>query len=534
MIGMCCAVDTGRVFGAIWRINMDVLQSKRALATAVALALAPSLSHGFSSGSTGADGALNPLVNMTIPLPSSGIFNYTSVNIPVGVTVKFLKNAANTPVVILATSDVTIAGTLDVSGQEAPGVGAGGGGNPGDDGLPGKGGPAGFDGGKGGTFGTQGYGGAGAGPGAGNPGFYSGNAAYCIPYNGFWIYWATGGTGAGFGSAAVDSGWPSVDCPSATPPFNHLKTKGGTTYGTSLLLPLIGGSGGGGGGGGRVVHGGGGGGGGGALLIAASGSVNVSGAVLSRGGHGGTLAGSGGGGDGGGGAGGAIRIIATLIAGNGTISAIGGSNGGIGEPLIDSAFRMVGTAGAVGRIRLEGDTITRTEASSPTASVGVPGPIFLANLPALAITSVAGVAAPPNPTGSADITLPANTPNLVTVVFATTNVPLGNTVKLTLTPQLGNTTEVISPALTGTTASATASVQVTLPTGPSVLLAQTTYTIVAALGQALSRFAGNEPVERITLSASPGGVSRMTLITASGKAYEASGEAVRIASAGGQ
>ena len=57
----------------------------------------------------------------------------------------------------------------------------------------------------------------------------------------------------------------------------------------------------------------------------------------------------------------------------------------------------------------------------------------------------------------------------------------------------------ISPALTGSTASATASVPVNLPVDPSVLSAQTTYTVVAALGDALSRFANNERVEKITL-----------------------------------
>ncbi|MEO8011550.1 MAG: hypothetical protein ABI650_07910, partial [Dokdonella sp.] len=41
----------------------------------------------FDSGSTGADGALFPNVDTQIALPPSGVFNYASVNIPVGVTV---------------------------------------------------------------------------------------------------------------------------------------------------------------------------------------------------------------------------------------------------------------------------------------------------------------------------------------------------------------------------------------------------------------------------------------------------------------
>jgi len=108
-------------------------------------------------------------------------------------------------------------------------------------------------------------------------------------------------------------------------------------------------------------------------------------------------------------------------------------------------------------------------------------------------------------------------------------VPVGNTVKLTVTPQAGAAISAISPALTGSTASATASVQISLPVGPSVLQAQTTYTIVASLGDALRNFAGNERVEKITLSATLGGASKTTLVTVSGKEYEASPEALRIA-----
>lgn len=176
--------------------------------------------------------------------------------------------------------------------------------------------------------------------------------------------------------------------------------------------------------------------------------------------------------------------------------------------------------GSVGRIRLEAETITRTAASSPTASIGQPGSLFVAGLPGLVISSVAGVAAPAAPTGTADITLPATTANPVIVVFTTSGVPVGNTVKLTVTPQRGDMISAISPALTGTTESATANVQVTLPSGPSTLQAQTTYTIVAALGDALSTYANNERVEKVTLTAALGKPGTVTLITVSGKEFE--------------
>jgi hypothetical protein len=500
-----------------------------AIAIAVGASCAPLGASAFTSGSTGASGALAPTVNTTVPLPPSGIFNFTSVTIPAGVTVKFERNATNTPVVILATGDVTIAGTLDVRGFAAPGVGAAGTGSQGDDGQPGEGGPGGFAGGKGGLPGAPGsrtLGGTALGPGAGAPGAFVSGGDPCISGNS----WASGGAGGGFGTAAGNSGPGPVNCPSGTPPYSFPQTTGGAAYGSTILLPLIGGSGGGGGGGGATFDGGGGGGGGGAILIAASGTVNVTGSLLADGGAGASASGGGIGGAGGGGAGGGIRIIASTIAGNGTISAAGGAAGQISGQTY-TVFQA--SAGAPGRVRLEADTITRTGASTPLATADVPGPVFVAGTPTLRIDSVAGVAAPASPTGNADVTLPASTPNPVTVVFTTTGVPVGNIVQLTVTPALGTKVTAITPALTGSTANATASTSVSLPVGPSVLSAQTTYTVVAALGDLLRNFAGNERVEKIRLVATLDGKTQMKLITVSGKEYDAPEEALRIAATGG-
>lgn len=80
----------------------------------------------FSSGSTGALGAFNPAVNTTVTLPADGILNYTTVNVPVGVTVTFLKNAANTSVTLLATGNVTVAGVVHVNGSVAAPCSGGG------------------------------------------------------------------------------------------------------------------------------------------------------------------------------------------------------------------------------------------------------------------------------------------------------------------------------------------------------------------------------------------------------------------------
>lgn len=279
--------------------------------------------------------------------------------------------------------------------------------------------------------------------------------------------------------------------------------------------------------GGSNFEGGGGGGGGGAILIASSGTVNVTGSILASGGQGGGFTGGERVGGGGGGSGGAIRIVATTISGNGAITANGGAKGGNNTSSYDN-----GGDGSAGRIRLEAETITRTAATSPAFATDLPGTVFLAGIPTLKIVSVAGVAVPEVPTGNADVTLPADTANPVTVIFQTSNVPVGNTVKLTVIPAYGATTAALSPALAGTTQSATASVSATLPTGPSVLQAQTTYTIVAALGDALSIYAENERVESITLVTALNGLALAYLETVSGKRFQASPEALAVVAAG--
>ena len=57
-----------------------------------------------------------------------GIYHYTSVNIPAGVNVSFIPNAANKPVVWLVQGDCVLSGTVDVSGQNLNELGGGKGG----------------------------------------------------------------------------------------------------------------------------------------------------------------------------------------------------------------------------------------------------------------------------------------------------------------------------------------------------------------------------------------------------------------------
>ncbi len=439
-------------------------------------------SQTFSSGSTGADGPLNPTANTTLTLPPNGVFNFTTVNIPAGVTVTFTRNAANTPVILLATGDVTINGTLVVDGGAASAFG-----------RPGRGGPGGFDGGAGADGVSTTLGGFGLGPGGGAPG--NGQTA--------------GGGGGGYGSGGTGGlATPGTGTPGA----------GGAAYGSVVLRPILGGSGGGGGGAilGQAV-GGGGGGGAGAIVIASSTGVvfntpsdlNVT-VMRAIGGNGSSTTGPDGGG-GGGGSGGAIRVIAPTISGSGRLFATAGSAGSLN-----------GGGGATGRIRLDTTTLTFGGTTDPLATAGLPQPVFPGTgQPTLTIASVGGVAAPASPGGSLlaapDILLPTGTTNPVQVVLTASNIPLGTAIQVTATPQSGARATATSTGLSGSQASSTASASLTLSlTQTSVLTATATFPLVASAGQG-PLFAEGEEVQWVRVAATFGGGSTVTYITASGK-----------------
>ncbi|MGB7208760.1 MAG: hypothetical protein WBD27_08900 [Pyrinomonadaceae bacterium] len=143
----------------------------------------------FSSGSTGADGALD-LLNACGPsnvchvqIPESGVLNYTTINIPgtpTHRTLRFIRNSRNTPVILLAQGNVTIGGTVDVSADHYSG------------GLGYVPGPGGFYGGTGGL-----------------PGFGPGGGTQSSPH-GKWIgplslVPIVGGSG-GYGATGCNSG----------------------------------------------------------------------------------------------------------------------------------------------------------------------------------------------------------------------------------------------------------------------------------------------------------------------------------------
>lgn len=255
----------------------------------------------LKGGSNGSDGSLvlEEDEDVELPLPPDGIFNFTSIRIGVGARLEFKRNALNTPVYLLATDDVIIDGNISVS---APAGYHGASSR-----AARTGGPGGFDGGHGG-FGAI-LPGPGFGPGGGLPLHQVENAE---------------SPGSGNFSLSVDDG---------SDPLTS-----GKSYGNRILMPLIGGS----GGAGHLwerennSNEGEGGGGGGALLIASNKLIRLtSGARIWAQGF--SLHDSRFNGDG---SGGAIRLVAPAIEGNGDISVTGSNGtGGNGRVRIDCIVR---------------------------------------------------------------------------------------------------------------------------------------------------------------------------------------------------
>lgn len=455
--------------------------------------------------STTCRGAFTTTVNTTIQLPPNGILDYTTFTVPQGLTVKFARNANNTPVIIRTSGNVLIEGTIDVNGGSAIASGTAGDGVLGDDGQPGIGGPGGYDGGYGGR--SPLFGGAPCQPGGAGKGPGGGQAATFCTGNDNWR--GGNGGGAAYGTVEGVPGWAA---------------SGGTVYGQTSILPLVGGSGGGGGAGGGNYNGAGGGGGAGGILIASSGtiiigknSVGGAGRIFADGGSGGANGGDGCGGGGGGGSGGSIRLVAETLTRvyDGWIGARRGTGGG-------SCYSN-GGYGGYGRIRLEANATNWSGYTDPGYSFSTPGKVLVPNNPTLSIVGVAGQQVPANPTGVGDITLAQGTTSAV-VQLQATNIPVGTTVTVYVVPAIGaNRSSVLSSALEGSEALSTATATVTLKEGNNVLLASATYTVTELVAMSLPKF-GGEYVAKIRVDAEMDGASKVTYITASGKEYPAVAE----------
>lgn len=350
-------------------------------------------------------GTTFPAINvMEIPLPADGVMVFNSINLAqrppyvgYGLTVRFIPNAANTPVTILVSGNVTIGYLTTISLRGDDGIS----GSQNALGKGGLGGPGGFRGGDGAyqlvNFGT--VGGAGLGPGGGGGGAGS--------------YYASGhGAGATF-------------------------------LGAPDLLPLIGGSGGGGGASTELTpacSGGGGSGGGGALLLAVNGTLTIDAqaSIVADGGNAGYWGNPSCSSAGGAGSGGAVRLLATTITGTGYVYARAGGGGST----------LLAQPGAIRMEALNNNLVVGNTTPLATRAAG-PGPIVNPITPTVAITSVGGQPIPQpaqGGLGNIDLVLPA--PGQTEIGLATSGVPTGTTVNVTVKPRVGSppvTTPIVTP-----------------------------------------------------------------------------------------
>jgi hypothetical protein len=334
------------------------------------------------NGGNGTDGPFLPFISLTLDTDVQSVYNFTTFNIPAGMTVTVI--GAN-PITIRAQGVVTIDGVLDVSGQA--------GGNSTNGVLGGLGGAGGPGGGRGGDGGCE----------PANPGLASGTA----------------GSGRSGGQPGTDLG----PVPGTfTDPVGGGGGGGNTTPGATGANPNAGGgaslsgvgggvvfparAGSGGGGGGCDIDavppltagndgGAGGGGGGGRLQLYSNDSILIgaTGVIRANGGNGGTNSGNGG--AGGGGSGGTIELAAPLISNDGQLRAIGGAagpatqgncgcsaggTGGLGEIVIAGPLAGVGTAIPAASVFDLGLMLTDSTPIASLQVLGAPGDAYVLGL----------------------------------------------------------------------------------------------------------------------------------------------------------
>ena len=333
---------------------------------------------------SGSDGSFGPISvdsgTLTIQLPPSGIINATTINVAAGATLAFDRNALNTPVYLLATGDIVIAGIVDVDGEAGTANGGG------------RGGPGGFDGGAPGRNGQPP--GPGLGPGGGLGGLQIFGGQSNDDRSGFGAYSTIGG--------------PAT-------------AKNGSVYGSPLMVPPVGGSGGGGHGPTGAIIGGGGG--GGAIVIASDTLVEITGTISATGP---TISGSSGAGNS---SGGGIRIVAPVVAGDGALDVRGGGTAAQGQ------------FGGTGRIRVDTIDLANVDFVFQPNSAITLGSFLVAippNLPRLDIVNVAGNDIPVGTQNAVDFILPFGTPNDQTITVRATNFDGMVPIRIVISPQNGD------------------------------------------------------------------------------------------------
>lgn len=301
----------------------------------------------------------------------SGVWNFTTINIPPGVTVSWnITNLVTAPIRWLATGDVTINGAIDVSGEFAA--------NSLPPGVPARGGPGGYPGGLGGVR-------------------FSSSASY------------VGQPGQGPGGGEPGTAQQTNPNLRDGKPGEYV-----SKYGNAFLQPLLGGSGGGGGASNNDWDGGRGGGGGGAIMISSSRDIILNGVIRANGGEYQWSNAS----YGGRGSGGGILLRADRITGPGSLEAYGG------HPNNPN-----------GRIRVEAYVRSLTGGQNPPAVVGLPAANGELNqVGTLTIVSVDGANVLQPPSGNLntpDVVFSDAGP--VTVIVSGNGIPNGTPVSLRVT-----------------------------------------------------------------------------------------------------
>lgn len=374
---------------------------------------------GINSGSDGHDGIFAPTTNTVIDMTDhpDGIYHYTTVSIPKGVTVTFIPNEKNAPVIWLVQTKCVIDGLIDLSAtKEFPNAN-----------TEVVGGPGGFRGGNSGAFAGNGQG-----PGGGKSGACGGNASF--------------GT---FGDQVEGQ---------------SLK---GQIYGNAFLLPLLGGSGGGGGSDATGT-----GGGGGAILIAAGESITMSGTINSRGGNaytyyqGSELRGNGAG------SGGAVRLMSQVVSGQGSINV----NGGI----VLGSYSIFNFAGN-GRVRLDVLENHFTGSVIGSFSQGFQPVIIpsVGQGAQLSIASIGGSSVSSSPSGilaKPDATISGQQINPIPVEVHCSNIPLNTSITVIVRPANGPSISAVGKNSTGTASSSTATILMNMPRGGGLIYATATST----------------------------------------------------------
>jgi len=368
----------------------------------------------FSSGSDGSDGALNITapgvtyldpVAMKINPKGDNVFNFTTIKIAAGSTLKISEAKVHGPVYFLATGDVVINGSIDLRGDNSIGAT-----QTAAEQIPAYAGSGGYSGGLGGIHADANH--------------------QALP-----------GNGPGGGSAG------DVNTPYGT---------AGTFTANRFLVPLVGGSGGGGTNENGGLFGSQGGAGGGAILIASSTTIRLdsigqgfppNGIIFAYGGYGTDRGCSG--------ASGAVRLVANSIVGANSYQVnVGANNTGTCK-----------TAPSPGLVRLESNALSFSLAGvvGPVL-VSLP---FALNLPTtppptITVASINGVTVNANPFSFPNSTI--NTGSQVPVVVKATNMPVGATVKIYLLSDGGNN-QGIPVTLTGSTEASTGTVNIAFPAG---------------------------------------------------------------------